>query len=168
MANGVCKVILVGNVGQDPEIRYLQSGGSVANLSVATSESWKDKNTGEKKTETEWHRVCVFGNLADIVSQYVKKGSKVYLEGKLKTRKWQDQAGQDRYTTEIVVDGFSGVMQMLDSKGDGGQGGAPSQAPAPPQKDYVAEYMAMNRDDQVRMWPSYTQDQQQAIMNAAG
>ncbi len=118
--SGVNKVILVGNLGNDPEVRYTPNGSGVANLSIATGESWIDKNTNQKQERTEWHRVVLFGKLADIAGQYLKKGSKVYIEGKLQTRKWQDQQGQDRYTTEIVVDGFDGVMQMLDSRGEGG------------------------------------------------
>lgn len=120
MTRGVNKVILVGNLGADPEIRYTPNNSAVANLSVATSESWIDKNTNQRQERTEWHRVVIFGKLADIAGQYLKKGSKVYLEGKLQTRKWQDQQGQDRYTTEIVVDGFGGQMQMLDSRSEGG------------------------------------------------
>ena len=120
MTRGVNKVILVGNLGGDPEIRYTPNNSAVANLSVATSESWIDKNTNQRQERTEWHRVVIFGKLADIAGQYLKKGSKVYLEGKLQTRKWQDQQGQDRYTTEIVVDGFGGQMQMLDSRSEGG------------------------------------------------
>lgn len=113
---GINKVILVGNVGQAPEIRYFPNGDPVAKVSIATSESWQDKNSGQRQDRTEWHRVVFFGKLADVVSQYVKKGSKLYVEGKLQTRKWQDQSGQDRYTTEIIVDGFNGTMQMLDSR----------------------------------------------------
>ena len=111
MSKGINKVILVGNCGQDPETRDIQSG-AVTNLSIATSESWKDKNTGDQQERTEWHRVVFFGKLAEIVAQYVKKGSKLYIEGSLRTRKWQGQDGQDRYTTEIVAK----EMQMLDSK----------------------------------------------------
>ncbi len=118
MSRGINKVILVGNLGQDPEVRYLPNGGAVANITLATSESWMDKNSGQRQEKTEWHRVVFFGKLADIVSQYVKKGSKLYVEGKLQTRKWQDQNGNDKYTTEVVVDGFSGQMQMLDGRGD--------------------------------------------------
>lgn len=114
-------MILVGNLGQDPEVKYMPSGGAVANLTVATSESWRDKNTGEKKEKTEWHRVAIFGKLAEVAGEYLRKGSQVYLEGQLQTRKWQDQNGQDRYTTEIVVQGFNGVMQMLGGKQQGGQ-----------------------------------------------
>ena len=120
-SKGVNKVILVGNLGKDPEIRYLPSGGAIANVSVATSDSWKDKNTGEQVEKTEWHRVVVFGKLAEIVGEYLKKGSQVYFEGKLQTRKWQDQSGQDRYSTEVVVDQMSGVMQMLGGRQQGQQ-----------------------------------------------
>ena len=113
---GVNKVVVLGNVGQDPEVRYAQSGMCFCNLSVATSESWKDKQTGERKERTEWHRVVLQGKLAEIAGEYVKKGSQVYFEGKLQTRKWQGQDGQDKYTTEIIVDSFSGVMQLLGGK----------------------------------------------------
>ncbi len=123
MARGINKVILVGNVGIDPEVRYTGSGAAVANISIATSESWKDKTTGENIERTEWHRVVFFNRLAEIINEYVKKGSKLYVEGSLKTRKWQDQSGNDRYTTEIV----GNEMQMLDSRGSGGSNGfAPS------------------------------------------
>lgn len=115
MARGINKVILVGNVGTDPEIRYLPNGNPVANLSIATSETWKDKQTGERQERTEWHRVVFFNRLAEIISEYVKKGSKLYLEGSLRTRKWQDQNNVDRYTTEII----GSEMQMLDSRGTG-------------------------------------------------
>jgi single-strand DNA-binding protein len=111
---GVNKVILLGNLGRDPEVRFMPNGGAVANLAIATSETWKDKQTGEAKEKTEWHRVAIFGKLAEIAGEYLKKGSKVYLEGQLQTRKWQNQQGQDQYTTEIVVQGFNGTMQMLD------------------------------------------------------
>jgi single-strand DNA-binding protein len=114
MARGINKVILVGNVGADPDVRYLPNGNPVANLSIATSESWKDKQTGERQERTEWHRTVLFNRLAEITSEYIKKGSKVYVEGSLRTRKWQDQNGQDRYTTEIVVSD----LQMLDSRGN--------------------------------------------------
>ena len=119
MARGVNKVILVGNLGNDPEVRYMPQGGAVANLSVATSESWKDKNTGEMKEQTEWHRVVIYQRLAEIAGEYLRKGSKVYLEGKLKTRKWTDKDNIERYTTEIVAN----EMQMLDSRNEG-QGAA--------------------------------------------
>jgi len=118
MARGGNKVILIGNLGADPEVRYMPSGDAVANVRLATSESRKDRNTGETQERTEWHRVVFFGKLAEIVKQYVHKGSKIYVEGKLRTRKWQGQDGQDRYSTEVVVD-FNGTMQMLDSRGGG-------------------------------------------------
>ncbi|ECX3441488.1 single-stranded DNA-binding protein SSB2 [Salmonella enterica subsp. enterica serovar Rubislaw] len=109
---GVNKVILVGNLGQDPEVRYMPNGGAVANLTLATSESWRDKADGEMREHTEWHRVVVFGKLAEIASEYLRKGAQVYIEGQLRTRKWTDQSGQDKYTTEVVV-GQNGTMQML-------------------------------------------------------
>lgn len=128
---GVNKVIILGNLGKDPEVRFMPNGGGVANLTIATSESWKDKQTGEQKEKTEWHRVVMFGKLAEIAGEYLKKGSKVYIEGALQTRKWQNQQGQDQYTTEIVVQGFNGTMQMLDSRGGQGaqEGGYNQQAP---------------------------------------
>ncbi len=125
---GVNKVILIGNLGKDPDVRYMPNGNAVANVTIATSESWKDKNTGEMQERTEWHRVVFFRRLAEIVGEYVKKGSKIYVEGRLQTRKWQDQGGQDRYTTEIVAD----QMQMLDSRGSGGGGGSYGGAQATP------------------------------------
>ena len=115
MARGVNKVILIGNLGKDPEVRYSPNGGAVTSITLATSEGWKDKNTGENVEKTEWHRVVFFRRLAEVAGEYLKKGSKVYIEGKLQTRKWQDQNGQDRYTTEVVAN----EMQMLDSKGGG-------------------------------------------------
>lgn len=124
-SRGINKVILVGNLGQDPEVRYLPNGGAVTNINVATSESWKDKQTGEQKERTEWHRVVIFGKLAEIAGEYLKKGSQVYLEGSLQTRKWQDQSGQDRYTTEIVIN-IGGTLQILSSRNSGE--GAPSQS----------------------------------------
>ena len=114
--SGINKVILVGNVGAKPEVKYSSNGSAIANLSVATSETWNDKNSGEKQEKTEWHRVSLYGKLAEIAGQYLDKGSKVYVEGKLQTRKWQDQSGQDRYTTEIVVSGYGGTLQMLDRR----------------------------------------------------
>ncbi len=116
-SRGVNKVILVGNLGQDPETKYTPNGGAITTISIATSESWKDKNSGETREKTEWHRVVFFGKLAEIAGEYLKKGSQVYVEGKLQTRKWQDKSGQDRYTTEVVIDGFNGSMQMLGSRG---------------------------------------------------
>lgn len=119
MARGVNKVILVGNLGKDPEVRYMPSGSAAANLTLATSESWKDKQTGEQKERTEWHNIVFFGRLAEIAGEYLKKGSQIYVEGSLRTRKWQDKTGNDRYTTEIVAN----EMQMLGSRGGSGGGG---------------------------------------------
>lgn len=123
MARGINKVILIGNLGNDPETKFLPSGGAVTNVSLATSESWKDKQTGQMQERTEWHRVVFFNKLAEIAGEYLKKGSKVYVEGSLRTRKWQGQDGQDRYTTEIVVSD----MQMLDGRGEGAGSGQPRQ-----------------------------------------
>lgn len=123
MANrGINKVILIGHLGQDPEIRYMPNGNAVANITLATSETWRDKQSGEQKEKTEWHRVVFFGKLAEIVGEYLRKGSQIYVEGRLQTRKWQGQDGQDRYTTEIVVD-VGGSMQMLGGRTQGGGGG---------------------------------------------
>ena len=120
MAGSVNKVILIGNLGADPEIRRTQDGRPIANLRLATSESWKDKTSGERKEKTEWHRVVIFNeNLCRIAEQYLKKGSKVFIEGALQTRKWQDQSGQDRYSTEVVLQGFRGELTLLDSRGSG-------------------------------------------------
>ncbi|HEC9535048.1 TPA: single-stranded DNA-binding protein SSB2 [Salmonella enterica subsp. enterica serovar Poona] len=130
---GVNKVILVGNLGQDPEVRYMPNGGAVANLTLATSESWRDKQDGEIREHTEWHRVVVFGKLAEIASEYLRKGAQVYIEGQLRTRKWTDQSGQDKYTTEVIV-GQNGTMQMLgrrDSQPQ--QGGQPFSGQPQPQ-----------------------------------
>lgn len=118
-SRGVNKVILVGNLGKDPEIRYTPDGRAIASITIATSETWKDKNSGQQQEKTEWHRVVIFGKLAEIAGEYLKKGSQVYFEGKLQTRKWQDQSGADRYTTEVVIDSFNGSMQMLGSRGGG-------------------------------------------------
>lgn len=120
MAGSVNKVILVGNLGNDPEVRSLPSGGKVVNLSVATSERWRDRNSGEQREKTEWHRVVIFSEgLARVAEQYLKKGSKVYLEGQLQTRKWQDQSGQDKYSTEVVLQNFNSSMVLLDGRGEG-------------------------------------------------
>jgi single-strand DNA-binding protein len=119
MARGINKVIIVGNLGNDPETRYMPSGSAVTNLTVATNESWKDKATGEQKDRTEWHKVAMFNRLAEVAAEYLRKGSQVYIEGKLRTRKWQDKNGQDRWTTEIVAD----EMQMLGGRGGAGGGG---------------------------------------------
>ena len=124
MAGSVNKVILVGNLGADPDIRRTQDGRPICNLSVATSESWKDRNSGERREKTEWHRVVIFNEgLCRIAEQYLRKGSKIYLEGQLQTRKWQDQSGQDRYSTEVVLQGFNSNLTMLDNRGEGGGGG---------------------------------------------
>ena len=168
---GVNKVILVGNLGNDPDVRFTPNGSAIANLSVATSESWMDKNTQQRQEKTEWHRVAIFGKLAEIAQQYLRKGSKVYIEGKLQTRKWQDQQGQDRYTTEVVVDSFSGQMQMLDSREGGMGAGAPAgggyqqQAPAqqhqqsaPAQQQYAPQQAPQQQAQQ----PAYGQQPQQS------
>ena len=124
MAGSVNKVILVGNLGQDPEVRSFQNGGKVCNISIATSENWKDRNTGERREKTEWHRVAIFSEgLVRVAEQYLRKGSKVYLEGQLETRKWQDQSGQDRYTTEVVLRGYNSNLTMLDGRNDNQGGG---------------------------------------------
>lgn len=124
MAGSVNKVILVGNLGRDPEVRSFQNGGKVCNLRIATSENWKDRNTGERRERTEWHSVAIFSEpLAKIAEQYLKKGSKVYIEGQLETRKWQDQSGQDRYSTEVVLRPFRSELTLLDGRGDSGGGG---------------------------------------------
>ena len=143
-SRGINKVILIGNLGQDPEVRYMPNGGAVCNITVATSETWKDKNTGEQQERTEWHRVVMFRRLAEIAGEYLRKGSKVYLEGKLQTRKWQDQQGNDRYTTEIVAD----EMQMLDSRGGGSAEFAPrQQAQQPVQNQGAAPAAAPPADN---------------------
>lgn len=124
MAGSVNKVILVGNLGRDPEVRSFQNGGKVCNLRIATSETWKDRNTGERRERTEWHSVAIFNEgLARVAEQYLRKGSKVYIEGQLQTRKWQDQSGQDRYSTEVVLQGFGSTLVMLDGRGEGGGSG---------------------------------------------
>ena len=125
MAGSVNKVILIGHLGRDPEVRSFQNGGKVCNLRIATSENWKDKNTGERKEKTEWHSVAIFQEgLVRIAEQYLRKGSKVYIEGQLQTRKWQDQSGQDKYSTEVVLQGFGGTLTMLDGRDGGDSGGA--------------------------------------------
>ena len=124
MAGSINKVILVGNLGRDPEARQMQDGKPVVNLSLATSESWRDKNTGERREKTEWHRVVIFNeHLADVAQKYLRKGSKIYLEGQLQTRKWADQSGVEKYSTEVVLQRFRGELQMLDRAGEGGGGG---------------------------------------------
>ncbi len=121
-SRGVNKVILVGNLGGDPEVRYMPSGGAVANITIATSETWRDKATGEQREKTEWHRVALYGKLAEVAGEYLRKGSQVYIEGQLQTRKWQDQSGQERYSTEVVVQGYNGIMQMLGGRQQQGGG----------------------------------------------
>ena len=139
MAGSVNKVIIIGNLGQDPEVRNFPSGGKVCNFSVATSENWKDKNTGERKERTEWHRVSITSEpLVRVAEQYLRKGSKVYLEGQLETRKWQDQSGQDKYTTEVVLRPYRSELTMLDSRNDGGQVGG-NQGGGGNQDGYMAD-----------------------------
>jgi single-strand DNA-binding protein len=124
MAGSVNKVILVGNLGRDPEVRSMQDGRSMVNMSVATSDTWRDRQTGERKERTEWHRVVIFNEkLAEVAQKFVRKGSKIYVEGQLATRKWTDQSGQERYTTEVVIPRFGGALTMLDGRGGGGEGG---------------------------------------------
>ena len=152
MAGSVNKVILVGNLGRDPETRQTQDGKPIANMSVATGETWKDRQTGERRERTEWHRVVIFDErLAEVAQKYLRKGSKVYLEGQLQTRKWTDQSGQERYTTEVVLQRFRGVLTMLDTRADGGGGGARDYgggepAGAPPA---AAERTATDLDDDI-------------------
>ncbi|MBZ9613168.1 single-stranded DNA-binding protein [Rheinheimera maricola] len=163
MARGINKVILIGNLGTDPEVRYMPQGGAVANLTVATSESWTDKASNEKKEQTEWHRVVIYQRLAEIAGEYLRKGSKVYIEGKLKTRKWTDKDGVERYTTEIVAN----ELQMLDGRGDGqqqggGMGGGQQggyQKPAQQQGGY--------QQPQQQTAPAYQQPQQGGYQQAA-
>ncbi|MGP9802775.1 single-stranded DNA-binding protein [Rheinheimera sp. NSM] len=164
MARGINKVILIGNLGTDPEVRYMPQGGAVANLTVATSESWTDKATNEKKEQTEWHRVVIYQRLAEIAGEYLRKGSKVYIEGKLKTRKWQDKDGVERYTTEIIAN----ELQMLDGRGDGqqqggGMGGGQQggyQKPAQPQQGGYQQPAQQAA-------PAYQQPQQGGYQQAA-
>ena len=125
MAGSVNKVILVGNLGRDPEVKSMQDGRSMVNMSIATSENWRDRQSGERKERTEWHRVVIFNEkLAEVAQKFVRKGSKIYVEGQLSTRKWTDQSGQERYTTEVVIPRFGGALTMLDGRGGGGEGGA--------------------------------------------
>lgn len=147
MAGSVNKVILVGNLGADPEVRHTQDGRPIVNLRLATSENWRDKATGERKERTEWHRVVIFSEgLAKIAEQYLHKGSKVYIEGQLQTRKWQDQSGQDKYSTEVVLSGFNGTMTMLDSR-SGGQSAGGGYAESAPQGG--ADFAASELDDEI-------------------
>lgn len=170
-SRGVNKVILIGNLGQDPEIRYMPNGGAVANLTLATSESWRDKSSGEMREKTEWHRVVIFGKLAEVAGEYLKKGSQVYIEGSLQTRKWTDQSGQDRYTTEVVVN-IGGSMQMLGGRGSesssqsqGNQGGwgqpqqPQAQQPSAPQFSGVVHHLVRKHQRHRAMnlqWTSMT------------
>lgn len=147
MGRGVNRVIIVGRLGQDPEVRYAPSGAAFANLTVATSEQWRDKQTGEQKEQTEWHRVVISGKLAEIAGEYLRKGSEVYLEGKLKTRKWTDQAGVEKYTTEIQV-GINGTMQMIGGKREADNLPKAPQS-AQPQKQQTSNEPPMNFDDEI-------------------
>ncbi|ENL0402921.1 single-stranded DNA-binding protein [Salmonella enterica] len=162
-SKGVNKVILVGNLGQDPEVRYMPNGGAVANLSLATSDTWTDKQTGDKKERTEWHRVVLYGKLAEIASEYLRKGSQLYIEGALRTRKWTDQSGVEKYTTEVVVS-QSGTMQMLGGRSNAGNGqqqggwGQPQQPAAPshsgtPPQQHPASEPPMDFDDDIPFAP---------------
>ena len=165
MARGINKVILIGNVGQDPEVKYMPSGGAVTNISVATTDSWKDKNTGQPQERTEWHRVVFFGRLAEIAGEYLRKGSKVYIEGSLRTRKWQGQDGTDRYTTEIVVD-VSGTMQMLDGRGDNaGMGGGMGAAAIANSFDQTPQYNNAPAQGGYNQGGSFNQNQQGGNFN---
>ena len=135
MARGVNKVILIGNLGQDPDTRYTPNGNAVVNLNLATDESYKDRQTGQLVPKTEWHRVVLFGKVAEVAGQYLRKGSKVYIEGQIQTRKWQDQSGADKYTTEIVMNRYRGELAMLDTKGGGGGEGYGGGGDGPPPND---------------------------------
>ncbi|MDO6428157.1 single-stranded DNA-binding protein [Thalassotalea sp. 1_MG-2023] len=167
-SRGINKVIIVGNLGQDPEVRFMPNGNAVANFTVATSETWKDKQTGEQKEKTEWHRIVIYQRLAEIAGEYLKKGSKVYLEGRLQTRKWQNQQGQDQYTTEIVAN----EMQMLDSRGQGQggyqqsssaqqSGGFQQQQPAAPQQQAAYQQPAQQQQGYQQPAPQQQQSYQQ-------
>ncbi|EGR2609800.1 MULTISPECIES: single-stranded DNA-binding protein [Vibrio] len=165
-SRGINKVILVGNLGNDPEIRYMPNGGAVANITIATSDSWRDKATGEQREKTEWHRVVLFGKLAEVAGEYLRKGSQVYIEGQLQTRKWQDQSGQDRYSTEVVVQGFNGVMQMLGGRAQGGgapMGGQQQQQGGwgQPQQPAQQQYNAPQQQQQQPQQQAPQQSQQQ-------
>ncbi|WP_342135170.1 single-stranded DNA-binding protein [Providencia rettgeri] len=151
-SKGVNKVILIGHLGQDPEIRYMPAGGAVANLTLATSESWRDKQSGEMREKTEWHRVCIFGKLAEVAGEYLRKGSQVYIEGSLQTRKWQDQSGQDRYTTEVVVN-IGGSMQMLGGNGGNNQAGSQQPTRQPQQSQAPQNEPPMDFSDDIPFAP---------------
>ncbi|MBL0876085.1 single-stranded DNA-binding protein [Serratia nevei] len=147
-SRGVNKMILLGNLGKDPEVRYTQNGGAIANLTIATSESWRDKQSGEQKEKTEWHRVVLFGKLAEVAGEYLRKGSQVYIEGKLTTRKWADQAGVERYTTEIHVN-VGGVMQMIGGKQEASQSGNQQLPPKQQNKPQPSNEPPMDFDDDI-------------------
>lgn len=147
-SRGVNKMILLGNLGKDPEVRYTQNGGAIANLTIATSESWRDKQSGEQKEKTEWHRVVLFGKLAEVSGEYLRKGSQVYIEGKLTTRKWEDQAGVERYTTEIHVN-VGGVMQMIGSKQEASQSGNQQSPPKKQNKPQPSNEPPMDFDEDI-------------------
>lgn len=150
MAGSVNKVILVGNLGADPEVRTFQNGGKVCNLRIATSERWKDKNTGENREKTEWHSVAIFNEgLVRVAEQYLRKGSTVYIEGKLQTRKWQDKDGNDRYTTEVVLQGFNSNLTMLGGRGDGGGGFSSSDSGMSKPAENAPQFNSPNSDDDI-------------------
>ncbi|MDA9557962.1 single-stranded DNA-binding protein [Vibrio sp.] len=157
-SRGVNKVILVGNLGTDPEVRYMPNGSAVANITVATSESWRDKATGEQREKTEWHRVALFGKTAEVAGEYLRKGSQVYIEGQLQTRKWQDQSGQDRYTTEVVVQGFNGSMQMLGGRAQNNAGGGYSAPQGQAMQNQAPQYQQPQQ--QQGGWSQSQQSQQ--------
>ena len=146
MARGINKVILVGNLGADPDTRYMPSGGAVTNVRLATTRSWKDKNTGEQQERTEWHRVVIFGRLAEVAAEYLRKGSQAYVEGELRTNKWQDRDGNDRYTTEVVVSGFDGKLVLL---GGRQEGSAPAPMPARGMAEQPASTGTDDLDDDI-------------------
>ncbi|MGL6585511.1 single-stranded DNA-binding protein [Aeromonas hydrophila] len=147
MKRGINKVILIGNLGQDPEVRYMPGGNAVTSITLATSETWRDKQTGEQKERTEWHRVVFMGKLAEVAGQHLKKGAQVYVEGKLQTRKWRDQSGQERYTTEVLVDSFTGVLQMLGGKPQKAQSQPPARPAATPSAGQQSNEPPFDYDD---------------------
>ena len=150
MSGSVNKVILIGNLGREPEVRTMQNGGKVCNLSIATSERWKDRNSGEQQERTEWHRVVVFDDrLVDVAERYLQKGAKVFLEGELQTRKWTDQSGQEKYTTEVVLRKFRGQLTMLDSRAGGGSGQEISQNYSPPEDSGLGPTGSSDLDDEI-------------------
>lgn len=147
-SKGINKAIIIGNLGKDPEVLYTQNGGAIANLTIATSESWRDKQSGEQKEKTEWHRVVLFGKLAEVAGEYLRKGSQVYIEGKLTTRKWEDQAGVERYTTEIHVN-IGGVMQMIGNKPEASQSGNQQSPPKQQNKPQQSNEPPMDFDEDI-------------------